>query len=76
MPRTVKDTNVSRDPALVALLATLPAYPGPAAILDAGDRAWLRSQGVPVGDRPEPISLTEAARRARKEKRQGSRTRA
>jgi hypothetical protein len=65
MPRTAVHTSVSRDPSLVALLATVSDYPGASAQLDAADRTWLRERGVPVPDRAAGVSLTEAARIAR-----------
>lgn len=58
-------TSVTRDPALRPLLAAHPDYPGPVAILDAADRAWLRARGVDVPDRAPAVPLTERARRAR-----------
>ncbi len=64
---------VSRDPALLELLAAQPDYPGASAQLDAADRAWLRARGVVVPP-PEPvIPLHEAARIARIERRNGTR---
>jgi hypothetical protein len=63
--RTTHRTTVTRDLALVALLDTLPGYPGPSALLDAADRAWAREQGVEVPERAETIPLHEAARLAR-----------
>lgn len=65
MPRTTKRSTVSRDPEIVALVATFPDYPGPVALLDAADRAWLRERGVSVPDRAPPVPLHEAARQAR-----------
>ncbi len=62
---TAKRTTVSRDPALVALLATLPGYPGPVAILDAADRAWARAHGAIVGERAPVAPLHERATAAR-----------
>jgi hypothetical protein len=66
--RTTDRTTVSRDPALVALLATLPDYPGASAILDAADRAWARARGVAVGERVEAVPLHVAATRARQQR--------
>ena len=63
--RSTLRTTVSRDPSLVAILAAFPDYPGPVAILDAADRAWLRARGVDVPDRAPAVPLTERARRAR-----------
>lgn len=63
--RSTLRTTVSRDPSLVALLAAHRDYPGPVAILDAADRAWLRDRGVDVPDRAPAVPLTERARRAR-----------
>ena len=69
MSRTTIRTTISRDPALVALLDALPGYPGPSAIIDAGDRAWLREHGVAVGDRPPVVPLCQRAAEARAAKR-------
>lgn len=66
--RTTIRTTVSRDPDLVALLAKRRDYPGPTAILDSADRAWLRSVGVDVSGREETVPLHEAARLARNER--------
>ncbi len=66
--RTTERTTVSRDPALVALLALHPDYPGPVAILDAADRAWLRARGVDVPDRAPAVPLTVLAREARRKR--------
>ena len=63
--RSTLRTTVSRDPSLVAILAAHRDYPGPVAILDAADRAWLRARGVDVPDRAPAVPLTERARRAR-----------
>lgn len=61
-------TTVSRDPALVALVEARPDYPGASAILDAGDRAWLREHGVEVPDKAKAIPLHVHARLARVER--------
>lgn len=66
--RATARTTVSRDPALVALLSAHPDYPGPVAILDAADRAWLRSRGVDVPPREPAVPLTVLAREARQRK--------
>ena len=61
-------TSVTRDPALRPLLDAHPDYPGPVAILDAADRAWLRARGVDVPDRAPAVPLHERAREARRRK--------
>ncbi len=65
MSRTARPVTCSRDAALDAAIRCAPAYPGASAMLDAADRAWLASQGLPVPARPEVVPLTELARRAR-----------
>lgn len=66
--RSTVRTTVSRDPALVAMLAAHPDYPGPVAIIDAADRAWLRERGVDVPPREPAVPLTVLAREARRRK--------
>ena len=61
-------TSVTRDPALRPLLEAFDDYPGPVAILDAADRAWLRSRGVDVPPREPAVPLTVLAREARRRK--------
>lgn len=64
--RSTLRTTVSRDPSLVAILAAHRDYPGPVAILDAADRAWLRERGVDVPPREPAVPLTVLAREARR----------
>lgn len=68
MPRTTVAATVTRDAALLAVLATHADYPGPSAQLDAADRAWLAARGVVV-PRPAAVPLAESARLARLAKR-------
>ncbi len=68
MSRTTLRTTVSRDPSLVAAVEGAAGYPGASAILDAGDRAWLAAQGLPVPERAPAIPLHEAARLARQKR--------